>query len=222
MRKDFPRKSPRAPTKPLGDNCSHTGVCYFFTESSDLFMPEGAQTPEQWTPESAADRDLVLKELDAILASYHFRGSKRYPALLKYVVSAALDGHAGDLKERTLGVEVFGRDPDYDTGADPVVRFSASEVRKRIAQYYHEQGNQSGLQIEMPLGSYVPEFFVRGPESAAEKNDAFAGKSATSPNVQHVSRRRYIAVIVALLMLLAATTGAGSTSYQKIYSNEHQ
>lgn len=182
-------------------------------------MPEGAQTPEQWTPESAADRDLVLKELDAILASYHFRGSKRYPALLKYVVSAALDGHAGDLKERTLGVEVFGRDPDYDTGADPVVRFSASEVRKRIAQYYHEQGNQSGLQIEMPLGSYVPEFFVRGPESAAEKNDAFAGKSATSPNVQHVTRRRYIAVIVALLMLLAATTGAGIYFYQKIYSN---
>jgi len=181
-------------------------------------MHENAHSPEQWTPASAEDRDLVLKELDAILASYHFRGSKRYPALLKYVVSAALDGHAGDLKERTLGVEVFGRDPDYDTGADPVVRFSASEVRKRIAQYYHEQGNQSGLQIEMPLGSYVPEFFVRGPESAAEKNDAFAGKSATSPNDQRVSRRRYRAVIVAMALLLVAVAAAGIFSYRRLAS----
>jgi hypothetical protein len=181
-------------------------------------MPENAHSPEQWTPASAADRDLVLKELDAILASYHFRGSKRYPALLKYVVSAALDGHAGDLKERTLGVEVFGRDPEYDTSADPVVRFSASEVRKRIAQYYHEQGDQSGLQIEMPLGSYVPEFFVRGPGSAAEKNDAVAGKSATSPNDQRVSRRRYRAVILAMALLLVAVAAAGIFSYRRLAS----
>jgi len=181
-------------------------------------MPENAHSPEQWTPASAADRDLVLKELDAILASYHFRGSKRYPALLKYVVSAALDGHAGDLKERTLGVEVFGRDPEYDTSADPVVRFSASEVRKRIAQYYHEQGNQSGLQIEMPLGSYVPEFFVRGPEGAAERNDAVAGKSATSPNDQRVSRRRYRAVILAMALLLVAVAAAGIFSYRRLAS----
>ena len=132
-------------------------------------MPVSVQPPEQWTPASAEDRELVLKELDAILASYHFRGSKRYPALLKYVVSAALDGHSGDLKERTLGVEVFGRDPDYDTSADPVVRFSASEVRKRIAQYYHEKGDGARLQIEMPLGSYVPEFLAAGTGNARER-----------------------------------------------------
>jgi hypothetical protein len=83
--------------------------------------------------------------------------------MLKYVVSAALEGHAGDLKERTLGVEVFGRDPDYDTNADPVVRFSASEVRKRIAQYYHDNEGSSSVQIELPLGSYVPDFVPRSP-----------------------------------------------------------
>jgi hypothetical protein len=98
-------------------------------------MATGSYSTEHWTPNSAEDRELVLKELDAILSSYHFRGSKRYPALLSYVVNAALDGRAGDLKERTLGIEVFDRDPAYDTSADTVVRFTAGEVRKRIAQY---------------------------------------------------------------------------------------
>jgi hypothetical protein len=77
------------------------------------------------------------------------------------VVEKALDGQADRLKERTLGVEVFGRHPDYDTNADPVVRFSAGEVRKRIAQYYHETGEESEIQIELPLGFYTPKFRKR-------------------------------------------------------------
>src|SRR5579871_1791726 len=113
---------------------------------------------------SAEERQLVVQELDAILDNHHFRGSKRYPALLRHVVYAALDGDIGDLKERTLGIEVFGRAPDYDTSADPVVRFSASEVRKRLAQYYQEQGERVHLQIELPLGSYVPQFQLRAPD----------------------------------------------------------
>jgi hypothetical protein len=122
-------------------------------------------TGTHWTPTSAEERERVVQELEAILANHHFRGSKRYPALLKYVVDANLEGRTGDLKERTLGIEVFGRAPDYDTSADPVVRFSASEVRKRLAQYYHEQGDRPGLQIELPLGSYVPQFFLRNSDS---------------------------------------------------------
>src|SRR5580704_10728937 len=129
-------------------------------------MTSDSNSTEHWIPKTAEERELVQKELDAILSSYHFRGSKRYPALLKYVVSAALDGRSGDLKERTLGIEVFDRDPDYDTSADTVVRFTAGEVRKRIAQYYHENGNSSRVHIEIPRGSYAPEFILQ-PESSA-------------------------------------------------------
>jgi hypothetical protein len=111
-----------------------------------------------WTPETDSERRVVREELNAILTSPHFSNSKRYPALLRYVVEKTLDGQADRLKERTLGVEVFGRRPDYDTNADPVVRFSAGEIRKRIAQYYHEASEGSEIQIEMPLGSYTPEF----------------------------------------------------------------
>jgi hypothetical protein len=128
--------------------------------------PGNGHTTTQWMPTTAEEREVVLQELEAILSSYHFRGSKRYPALLQYVVDAALENRISDLKERTLGVEVFGRDPGYDTSADPVVRVSAGEVRKRIAQYYHENGNASRVQIDLPLGSYAPEFLLRSPEAA--------------------------------------------------------
>jgi hypothetical protein len=158
-------------------------------------------TPAAWTPASAEDRALIHGELDAILASYHFRTSKRYPALLRYIVDAALDGRTSSLKERTLGIEVFGRTPNYDTNADPVVRFSAGEVRKRIAQYYHENDSHSPVQIELPLGSYVPEFIFRSP-SANGAVQAVAPALAAQPHNSH--RLRYAAGACAALLFLAA------------------
>src|SRR5262249_7148517 len=62
------------------------------------------------------------------------------------------------LKERALGVDVFSRPPDYDTSQDPIVRASAAEVRKKLAQYYQESGHESDTRIELPPGSYLAEF----------------------------------------------------------------
>jgi hypothetical protein len=103
-------------------------------------------------------REEVRAQLARLLASPLFQHSKHYPSFLRYVVNETLEGRGGSLKERALGVEVFSRDPDYDTNADPVVRTSASEVRKRIAQYYHEPGHESEIRIELTSGSYTPEF----------------------------------------------------------------
>jgi hypothetical protein len=98
----------------------------------------------------------VRAQLERIVSSVPFRNSKRYPALLRYVVEQTLAGAAADLKERNIGVDVFGREPSYDLGLDPIVRITAGEVRKRLAQYYQE--HQDELRIEIPLGSYQPEF----------------------------------------------------------------
>jgi hypothetical protein len=100
----------------------------------------------------------VKIQLARLLASPLFHHSKHYPSFLRYVVNETLEGHGGHLKERALGVEVFGRFADYDTNADPVVRTSACEVRKRIAQYYHEPGHEDEIRIDLPSGSYIPEF----------------------------------------------------------------
>lgn len=93
-----------------------------------------------------------------MLKSRHFRNSRRYPAFLAHIVRRRLDGDLDSLKERMLGIEVFKRPNDYDTGSDPVVRITAGEVRKRIALYYHDEGTEQELRIELPPGSYVPMF----------------------------------------------------------------
>jgi hypothetical protein len=112
-------------------------------------------------PESAA----IQEQLERILTNPLFRNSKRYPNLLRYVVEQTLQGHTTQLKERTLGIEVFGRDPDYDTNLDPVVRTTAGEIRKRIAQYYHEPGRENEIRIDLPLGSYIPEIRMSAADS---------------------------------------------------------
>jgi hypothetical protein len=78
--------------------------------------------------------------------------------LLTYTVEQTLLGNAGDLKERTIGVEAFGREPSYDVNLDPVVRTTAAEVRRRLSQYYYSPDHVGELVIELPLGSYVPTF----------------------------------------------------------------
>ena len=130
-------------------------------------MNRASASRDEWHPQSMEDRDAVLRELERILASPQFSSSKRYPALLQYVVKNTLDGKSYLLKERTLGVEVFDRPPTYDTNADTVVRYTAGEVRKRLLLYYHEQGRNSRIRISLPAGSYVPEF-LHEPEDKQE------------------------------------------------------
>lgn len=111
--------------------------------------------PAPLTPEKAEE---IRKALDGILASALFRGSRRCQNLLRRIVGETLSGHIDSLKERSLGMEVFGRPADYDTGQDPVVRSTAAEVRKKLAQYYQEPGHRSEARIELPPGSYIAEF----------------------------------------------------------------
>ncbi len=100
----------------------------------------------------------VQAELDRVLASQLFRASRRCQSLLKRIVEQTVAGEVDSLKERALGVEVFGRPTDYDTSQDPVVRASAAEIRKKLAQYYQEAGHENEARIELPPGSYVAEF----------------------------------------------------------------
>lgn len=112
-----------------------------------------------WSLKSEREKICVREQLDRLLEHHAFKNSKRCPALLRYIVEHAIAGSNGpSLKERTLGVEVFGRPLDYDTNTDPIVRATATEIRKRLAQYYHEVGHESEMVIDLPAGSYVPEF----------------------------------------------------------------
>jgi hypothetical protein len=104
------------------------------------------------------DRNAIREQLERILKDPLFLNSKRYPSFLRHVVTQTLEGHVDQLKERTLGMEVFGRDPDYDTNLDNVVRSTAGEIRKRLAQYYQAPQHKDEIRIDLPSGSYVPRF----------------------------------------------------------------
>jgi hypothetical protein len=110
-------------------------------------------------PEAAA----VREQLERLLAHPLFSNSKRYPVLLAYTVDQTLKGAGAELKERSIGIEVFGRAPSYDANADPVVRITAGEVRKRLMQYYYDSAHDGELIVELPSGSYVPQFRAPAP-----------------------------------------------------------
>ncbi len=105
-----------------------------------------------------AEPEEVRRQLDRLLTSAHIRNSKRCRALLTHVVEAYLNGSHERIKERTLGTDVFHRPPNYDANEDSVVRTTALEIRKRLAQYYSEPGHEHELRVLLPPGSYVPEF----------------------------------------------------------------
>src|SRR5580698_1865146 len=94
--------------------------------------------------------------LDDLAEGVAFRGSHRSQQFLRHIIEKTLQGSVDQLKERTIGVELFHRPPSYDTGEDAIVRVTASDVRRRLLQHYGRYGDQSPFRIQLPPGSYVP------------------------------------------------------------------
>lgn len=182
----------------------------------DIARPSSIVT----TPAAAGGIDVppdeVRAALERILATSLFTHSKRYPTLLRHVVALTLDGRTGELKERLIGTEVFGRTPSYDTNQDPVVRTTAGEVRKRLAQYYQSEGRTDALRIDLPAGSYVPRFYAaqvaQPPASSLEADAPTSNASRMSPvgasppaPPRRSSRRLFAsALVIALAVAVAA------------------
>jgi hypothetical protein len=102
--------------------------------------------------------DKILAQLELVTHDDVFRSSRRSIAFLKYVIQETLNGCADQIKERTIGIEVFGRSSTYDTNLDHVVRTAATELRKRLAIYYGDEKHRGELRISMVPGSYIPRF----------------------------------------------------------------
>lgn len=128
-------------------------------------------------PLHAVEAEEIDRQLARLLESHHFSRSSRYPALLQFLVQQVRRGNASRLKERLIGIEVFHRPADYDTNTDPVVRVTAAEVRKRIAQYYQEAEHMGELRIDLPTGSYIPRFL---PARAVAETSTHAPRAATN------------------------------------------
>jgi hypothetical protein len=167
----------------------------------------------------------VRAHLAEILRSPIFKASPRSQHLLTHVVEKALDGEFDLLKERLIGTEVFSRTPGYDTGEDAIVRVAASDLRKRLLQFYGSGNTESHLRIDLPPGSYIPAFCTV--DNAAPEPPPVA--LATEPVPKELAEvplsaakqpkgrntRRLFAAALALLALTAfgiwlASPGAGA------------
>lgn len=173
----------------------------------------GEHTPPDLAPALCpvpqAQHQKVLEHLEQILSHSLFRNSRRYAAVLRYIVERTLQGNEAHLKERTIGIEVFHRAPDYDTANDHVVRSAMSEVRRRLAQYYLESGSESEVRIGLQPGSYVPHFNPNeSAHSTASVGAALATQSEvlpllTSPAQARIQRRALLLGTVALVAAIA-------------------
>lgn len=111
-------------------------------------------------------RSAVMAELDRITQSSEFRQSEQSKRLLTYLVENTLAGKNEMLRERAIGMALFGRSDGYDTNESPIVRVRANEIRKRLAKYYQENGPGSAIQLEVPAGGYRVEFRQAEPQPA--------------------------------------------------------
>ena len=148
---------------------------------------------------AAVDPAAAREQAERVIADPLFRHSKRYSDLLRYIVDRTLEGKHDELKERIIGIEVFGRTPDYDTSLDPTVRVAASEVRKRLALYYNDAIHAQELRIDVPLRSYLAEFRV-----VEQQNVPL--EAPPTPHRQKLSYW-YIGVPVAVIVLVLSVWG---------------
>jgi hypothetical protein len=172
---------------------------------------QGANTPTH---------DEINAQLQLILTSPVFHGSKRCQQFLEYVCKKSLSGEPGALKERSIAIEVFGRRPEAaGHGEDTIVRVGAREVRKRLAQYYvTADGSASPIVIDLAPGAYVPEFrysAMRGPtgivavrvEAAGPAEPAAPEAAAAKPVPVTPARRQWRGAVVGLCLVVMIVAG---------------
>ena len=94
-------------------------------------------------------------------ASAAFQKSNRLRELLQYVGKRKLQDPQCSIPEQEIGIAVFGRPAGYDTGQDTLVRVQASQLRKRLQQYFAGEGRDEPIVVELPKGSYAPVFHPR-------------------------------------------------------------
>jgi hypothetical protein len=107
---------------------------------------------------AAPTHESVRLELQNILGSSAFATAARSRRFLSWVTEKTLAGEADEIKEFTVGVEVFDRADDFDPKVDTIVRVEAGKLRKRLDQYYENEGANAPVRITMTKGGYVPGF----------------------------------------------------------------
>jgi len=112
--------------------------------------------------------------LERVLASTQFKRAARLREFLLYVGRESVFNASTEIHEQEIGSFVFGRPESYDTSQDNIVRVNASELRKRLDNYFSSEGLEDRILITIPRGSYIPDFHRR---SSAESSSSIDTES---------------------------------------------
>ena len=151
----------------------------------------------------------IRAELERILASRCFEQAARSSGFLRFVVEQTLAGQGERLKGYTIAVEVFDRPPDFDAQTDPLVRVEAGRLRRRLIEYYADEGRDNPVRLELPRGSYsvVATYAARNAPLTPAAADILLGPMpAEQPAENEAARnrrrwRRIRSVLVATVIL---------------------
>jgi hypothetical protein len=116
------------------------------------------------------------KQAERIVHSATLRGSVTLVQLFEYLVAQSFQGAADSLKEYTIGLEAFGRKPDFDPRTDTIVRVQTHRLRQKLKDYYEQEGLYDLILVEIPKGQYCPVFRSRSDskEREATSPDSFS------------------------------------------------
>jgi hypothetical protein len=168
------------------------------------------------SPDPGGNRNAeILGQLSQIQSSHAFCNSARSKEFLSYVVEQTLAGRTDILKERSIGVDLFHRAPTYDTSEDPIVRVKAGEVRRRLAEFYAGEERAPELQIELPVGSYIPKFHWRSPTDTAPPPDQTLAVEQNAPQAMSWPWKTAVAATLLLILGIAAAITMRKNAHQK-------
>jgi hypothetical protein len=125
--------------------------------------------------------DDVRHQLEKLLRSEAFRNAHHLQRFLEYVASKTIDGLSDEIKEYSIGREVFDRPESYDPRVDTVVRVQAHRLREKLDEYYSCEGASDEILLEVPKGHYVPRFSRRVAILTKPENGNPAAASTGSP-----------------------------------------
>lgn len=100
----------------------------------------------------------VQAQLARILASSSFSRSERLSRFLRFVVEEKIAGRTRELKEYTIGTQVYDRSASFDPTTDTIVRVEARRLRVTLQNYYASEGRSDPVRIDVPKGGYEPVF----------------------------------------------------------------
>jgi hypothetical protein len=119
----------------------------------------------------------VTSALDLVM-----RQSRLSPAelrLLAYMVEQGLAPGQGEITQKTIAADIFGRDlRNFDPHTDSVVRTTAANLRDSLLEYYAGPGRHDPVVIELPKGTYVPKFSRRLELSAVATSRLWSARVA--------------------------------------------